>query len=78
MAKRDQAIAMEAGRSPSGLEKAYAAAVASRKKLVEMRGSMSVEGNVGKGDVQRKEDENFGPHPCALSVRVYTEGLECG
>lgn len=33
MAQRDQAIAMEAGRSPSGVEKAYVAAVPSRKKL---------------------------------------------
>jgi hypothetical protein len=35
MAQRDQAIAMEAGRSPSGVEKAYVAAVPSRKKLRE-------------------------------------------
>jgi len=33
IAQRDQAMAMEAGRSPSGVEKAYVAAVASRKNL---------------------------------------------
>jgi len=33
MAQRDHAIATEAGRSPSGVEKAYVAAVPSRKKL---------------------------------------------
>jgi hypothetical protein len=33
MAQRDQAMAIEAGRSPSGVEKAYVAAVPSRKNL---------------------------------------------
>lgn len=40
MAHSDQATAMEAGRSPSGVEKAYVAAVPSRKKLAE-RASVS-------------------------------------
>ena len=33
IAQRDQAMAIEAGRSPSGVEKAYVAAVPSRKNL---------------------------------------------
>ena len=33
MAQSDHAIAIEAGRSPSGVEKAYVAAVPSRKNL---------------------------------------------
>lgn len=35
MAKRENVMAMEAGRSPSGVEKAYVAAVASKKNLTE-------------------------------------------
>jgi hypothetical protein len=33
IAQREKAMAMDAGRSPSGVEKAYVAAVPSRKNL---------------------------------------------
>jgi hypothetical protein len=83
MAHSDQATAMEAGRSPSGVEKAYVAAVPSRKKLAE-RASVSgsrLRGKIRRGmerGLQGKEDEDLGPDTGVVGETVDTKSVKGG
>ena len=68
-------MAIDAGRSPSGVEKAYVAAVPSRKKLGQIF-SMKLEIMVGNY-LQSKEDEDFRPDTSAMVNSIDPKGLEC-
>jgi hypothetical protein len=76
MAQSAQAIAIDAGRSPSGELNAYVAAVPSRKKLGGQRSTRIEKGR--RRDVQAEEDEDLGPDARVVLERVHAERLKAG
>ena len=76
MAHSDQAMAIEAGRSPSGEEKEYVAAVPSRKKLKKINHVSRYLRNMEWKTSQCKKNKDFGPDICTMSESVYAKGFE--
>ena len=75
IANKPHAMAMLAGRSPSGLEKAYAADVASRKSL-GCNTISTPRTKDEKRDSQAQEDKDLGENSGRMCWRVDSERLE--
>ena len=68
---------MAAGRSPSGVENAYAAAVASKKNLAGREINKSCYNKAEVETLQCKENEDFRPDTGGACQGIGTESLEC-
>jgi hypothetical protein len=69
---------MAAGRSPSGVENAYAAAVASKKNLREKKRKFNLATIRRRWKrLQCEEDEDFCPDTRVVFQGIGTESLEC-
>ena len=71
-------IAIAAGRSPSGVENAYAAAVASKKNLTgKEKKNNHATVRRGRENLQCEEDKDFCPDTRVVFQGIGTESFEC-